>query len=134
MAFPTPLDGNAFDFSEDYDSWVLHGGGVDLLVAGRSGDIDPRSLTLANRVAGDLEHYASKAIDLLSTYLKDDGKWTLHTVDVGAGARTNRCDVQLTFDFQKTTSRFAHTYVTFTVCFSQDGREILPSKLVVTLD
>ena len=133
-AFQTPLDGDAFDFSEEFDSWMLKGEGIDLLVSGKLGVIDSEALSLADRVVGDLERYSIQGISLLDAFTKDRGKWVLRTVDVGTGALMNQCSFQLVYDFEKTANRFEYTYVTFTVCFEDDGREILPVKFVVSFD
>lgn len=91
--------------------------GPEVLVNGDATGPAVSAIERANVVLEHCDALERRAIEMLESFMKDAGTWSLNTIDCGEEAARMQCHFVLWFTFEATRDPWGHDYTYFCVGF-----------------
>lgn len=112
-------------------------GGIEVLLPENNGLPSDIAVDLLRQVAEHFQEIREAALRLARSFARDEGSWSLDSIDFGTRAAADRCDFQCHLSLAPNDGSDSYGYTDFVVCFrKRKNADIAPFaafKLIIEL-
>lgn len=112
-------------------------GGIEVLLPESGGLPNATAVDLLHQVATHFQEIREAALRLAKSFARDEGSWSLDSIDFGMSAGADRCDFQCHLSLSPDDGSDSYGYTDFVVCFrkqrNSDVRPFAAFKLIIEL-